>query len=72
MPRAITVFLLLLCLVGNALADNLRIRYLAIGDVPRETMDQIELTMDKHAPEILSKYAIKNMPNVTVESLLVC
>ena len=67
MRKLMILVLLLTCLVSNALADDLPIRYLAVGDIAKETMDHIKSTMDEHGPELLLKYGIEHMPNVTVK-----
>lgn len=67
----ITTTLLLICLLFtgtlHAKAVNKQIEYVAVGNVPHETMQQIEHVVEKHYKRIIAKYQVKEMPAVTVK-----
>jgi len=69
MRRFTIVTLLLSCFFSNTLLaenDMNKIDYVAVGNVPVDTMRKIEEKVDAHYRRIIKNFRVKDMPAVTV------
>ena len=69
--RYLTIMTLLMCsfFTNAAIAnkDKNKIDFVAVGDVPKATMEEIKKTVDTHKSRIIKNFNVNNMPAVTVK-----
>jgi hypothetical protein len=64
------VTLLMCCFFTNtaiANKDKNIIDYVSVGNVPKDTMEEIKKTVDTHKSRIIKNFKVNNMPAVTVK-----
>ncbi|MFT5452307.1 MAG: hypothetical protein ACI9N9_001798 [Enterobacterales bacterium] len=69
--RHFSILTLLICFFFTSAAiantDKNDIDYVSVGNVPKDTIEEIKRTVDTHKSRIIKNFQVNNMPNVTVK-----
>jgi len=67
--RHFLISTLLICcfFTSTAIANKDNIDYVSVGNVPKDTIEEIKQTVDTYSSRIVKNFQVKNMPTVTVK-----